>query len=63
MLSWLKQFFSNSEVHQDAAQEVGLVCGISLVPLLLLPLIEHLRSNLEVPATVLLTCPVSSDHV
>ena len=53
MLFWVRHFFSESEPHQQAAQEVGLVCGISLVPLLLLRLIEHLRSNLEVPATVL----------
>src|SRR5690242_7481428 len=53
MWFWIKHFFSGSGQHKDAAQEVGFVCGISLVPLLLLPLIEHLRSNLEVPATVL----------
>jgi hypothetical protein len=53
MFVWVRHFFSNTEPHQEAAQEVGLVCGISLVPLLLLPLIEHLRSNLDVPATVL----------
>lgn len=53
MFFWIRHFFSGSEHHKDAAQEVGLVCGIALVPLLLLPLIEHLRSNLDVPATVL----------
>ncbi len=53
MFFWVRYFFSGSEPHKEAAQEVGLVCGIALVPLLLLPLIEHLRSNLEVPATVL----------
>lgn len=50
---WIKYFFSDSEPHKDAAQEVGLVCGIALVPLLLLPLIEHLRSHLEITASVL----------
>src|SRR4051812_20571119 len=53
MLFWTKHFFSGADSHKEAAQEVGLVCGISLVPLLLLPLIEHLRSNLEIPGTVL----------
>jgi hypothetical protein len=53
MLFWIKHFFSGPEHHKDAAQEVGLVCGVALAPLLLLPLIEHLRSNLGVPATVL----------
>lgn len=53
MFFWVRYFFSGSEPHKEAAQEVGLVCGIALAPLLLLPLIEHLRSNLEVPATVL----------
>ena len=53
MFFWIKHFFSDSEPHKDAAQEVGLVCGISLVPLLLLPLIEHLRSNLGFPNDVL----------
>ena len=53
MWFWIRHFFSGREQHKDAAQEVSLVCGIALAPLLLLPLIEHLRSNLEVPATVL----------
>jgi hypothetical protein len=53
MFFWTKHFFSDSEPHKDAAQEVGLVCGISLVPLLLLPLIEHLRLNLDFPNDVL----------
>jgi hypothetical protein len=53
MFFWTKHFFSKATPHREAAEEVGLVCGISLVPLLLLPLIEHLRSNLEVPSTIL----------
>jgi len=53
MLFWLRHFFSDAEPHKDSAQEVSLVCGIALVPLLLLPLIEHLRSSLDVPVAVL----------
>jgi hypothetical protein len=53
MFFWTKHFFSNAAPHKDAGQEIFFVCGISLVPLLLLPLIEHLRSNLDVPATIL----------
>lgn len=53
MLFWMKHFFSNWGSHKEAAEEVALVSVISLVPLLLLPLIEHLRSNLGVQITVL----------
>lgn len=53
MFFWTKHFFSQPEAHKNAIQEVGLVCGISLVPLLLLPLIEHLRKNLDFPNDVL----------
>lgn len=53
MIFWLKHFFSNWGPHKEAAEEVGLVSVISLAPLLLLPLIEHLRANLEVPTTIL----------
>lgn len=53
MFFWSKHFFSSLEAHKDAAQEVGLVCGISLVPLLLLPLIEHLRTHADLPNYVL----------
>lgn len=53
MFFWTKHFFSDLEPHKDASQEVALVCGISLIPLLLLPLIEHLRSNASIPINVL----------
>jgi hypothetical protein len=53
MWFWIKHFFSSAEPHQKAAEEVAFVCGISLIPLLLLPLIEHLRSSLGVPGDIL----------
>jgi hypothetical protein len=53
MMFWFKHFVSSTAPHKEAGQEVSLVCGISLVPLLLLPLIEHLRSNVEIPGNVL----------
>jgi hypothetical protein len=51
MFFWAKHFFSAAEPHKDAAEEVFVVCGVSLMPLLLLPFIEHLRSKFELPGS------------
>jgi len=43
MLFWVRQFFSDARAHKDAAEEVFIVCVISLIPLLLLAVIDQLK--------------------
>lgn len=54
MLFWTKHFFSDSTPHKEAAQEVLFVCGLSLFPLLVLPLVAHVRNNADIPSGALL---------
>jgi hypothetical protein len=54
MRFWLNHFFSKNAPHKEAYQEVLIVCGLSLVPLLFLPLIAQLRSTSEITGNVLL---------
>jgi hypothetical protein len=43
MRFWLKQFFSDGKAHWKAVEEVFFVCGISLIPLFMLAIIDQLR--------------------
>lgn len=54
MFFWTKHFFSEPDPHKEAAQEVLFVCGLSLFPLLILPLVTHLRNNAEIPTGAIL---------
>lgn len=40
---WIKQFFSDARAHKDAFEEVFVVTIVSLVPLLLLAVVDQLR--------------------
>lgn len=44
MCFWVRYFFSNRIWHWKAFEEVAFVCGVSLVPLFLLPWIEHSKN-------------------
>lgn len=54
MFFWTKHFFSEADPHKQAAQEVLFVCGLSLFPLLVLPLVAHLRNTSDIPSGALL---------
>jgi hypothetical protein len=43
MRFWIGQFFSDGKAHRLAGVEVFFVCVISLIPLVLLALIDQLR--------------------
>lgn len=45
MKFWLTRFFSDAKAHRHAAEEVFFVCAISLLPLILLAVIDQLRQN------------------
>lgn len=45
MKFWLKQFFSSSKAHREAAEEVFFVCVISLIPLFALAVIDQFRQE------------------
>jgi hypothetical protein len=47
MKFWIGQFFSDGKAHWAAGVEVFFVCVISLIPLLLLALIDQLRLATE----------------
>jgi hypothetical protein len=42
---WLKQFFSDRRAHRRAAEEIFFVCTISLLPLILLAVIDLFRRD------------------
>jgi hypothetical protein len=43
MRFWLRQFFSDAGAHRLAGEEVFFVCVLSLLPLLILAIIDQLR--------------------
>jgi hypothetical protein len=45
MKFWLGQFFSDGSAHRRAAEEVFFVCVISLLPLLILAVIDQFRQE------------------
>jgi hypothetical protein len=45
MKFWLRQFFSDRSAHRLAAEEVFFVCAISLLPLIMLAVIDQFRQE------------------
>jgi hypothetical protein len=45
MRFWLQQFLSDSKAHRRAAEEIFFVCLISLLPLIILAVIDQFRKD------------------
>jgi len=45
MKFWIKQFFSDSKAHWEAFEEILIVTVVSLIPLVLLAVVDQLRAE------------------